>query len=77
MSTSFYDLRNDYLSALDFFTDPEQDLLVEAVNDSLECLEGQIQEKSISGQGVTQYGRNGCLTSIILSIMLPNKGEQK
>ncbi len=48
MSTSLYDLSSDYLSALDLFTDPEQDLPVEVVNDTLEGLEDQIQEKSIN-----------------------------
>ena len=48
MTTSLYDLSGQYLSALDFFTDPEEDLPMQAINDTLEGLEGQIQEKSIN-----------------------------
>lgn len=48
MNMTLYDLSTDYLAALDFFTDPEQDLPIEAVNDTLEGLEGQLQEKAVN-----------------------------
>lgn len=54
-SVSLYDISSEYLVALDAFTDPENDLPVEAVNDTLEGIEGGLKDKAIN---VVQYMRN-------------------
>ena len=41
---TLYDISQDYLQALDVFTDPEADIPLEAAMDTLEGLEGQLQE---------------------------------
>jgi acetylglutamate synthase len=45
---SLYDLSANYLQALDFLTDPEIDLPAEAVNDTLEALSGELEEKAVN-----------------------------
>ena len=45
---SLYDLSTNYLQALDFLTDPEMDLPIEAVNDTLEALAGELEDKAIN-----------------------------
>ena len=54
-TVSLYDISSEYLVALDAFTDPENDLPVEAVNDTLEGIEGGLKDKAIN---VVQYMRN-------------------
>lgn len=52
---SLYELSANYLQALDFLTDPEMDLPVEAVNDTLEALGGELEDKAIN---VAKFLRN-------------------
>ena len=52
---SLYDLSTNYLQALDFLTDPEMDLPVETINDTLEALGGELEDKAIN---VAKFLRN-------------------
>jgi Gp157 protein len=52
---SLYQLSDNYLQALDTLTDPEMDLPIEAVNDTLEALGGELEDKAIN---VTKFLRN-------------------
>ena len=52
---SLYDLSTNYLQVLDFLTDPEMDLPIEAVNDTLEALGGELEDKAIN---VAKFLRN-------------------
>lgn len=52
---SLYDLSSNYLQALDFLTDPEMDLPIEAVNDTLEALGGELEDKAVN---VAKFLRN-------------------
>ncbi len=52
---SLYQLSNDYLEALDVLTDPEMDLPIEVVTDTLEALTGDLEEKAVN---VTKFLRN-------------------
>jgi hypothetical protein len=52
---SLYQLSANYLQALDFLTDPDMDLPVEAVNDTLEALGGELEDKVIN---VAKFFRN-------------------
>ncbi|MGZ5013148.1 MAG: siphovirus Gp157 family protein, partial [Methylobacter sp.] len=52
---SLYELSTNYLQALDFLTDPEMDLPIEAVNDTLEALGGELEDKAIN---VAKFFRN-------------------
>ncbi len=52
---SLYELSSTYLKALDDLTDPELDLPIEAVNDTLEALSDEIETKAIN---VTKFMRN-------------------
>jgi hypothetical protein len=52
---SLYQLSNNYLQALDFLTDPELDLPIEAVNDTLEALGGGLEDKAIN---IAKFLRN-------------------
>ncbi|MGZ5051560.1 MAG: siphovirus Gp157 family protein [Methylobacter sp.] len=52
---SLYQLSANYLQALDFLTDPETDLPAEAVNDTLEALGGELEDKAIN---VAKFLRN-------------------
>ena len=45
---TLYEISQDYLQALDLFTDPEADIPLEAAMDTLEGLEGQLQEKAVN-----------------------------
>ena len=45
---SLYEISNDYLQALDAFTDPEADIPMEAAIDTLEGIEGQLQDKAVN-----------------------------
>ncbi len=52
---SLYELSSTYLEALDFLTDPEADLPIEAVNDTLEGLSGELEDKAVN---VAKFLRN-------------------
>ena len=52
---SLYQLTGNYLEAMDFLTDPEIDLPIEAINDTLEALTGELEDKAIN---VTKFLRN-------------------
>ena len=52
---ALYQLSQNYLQALDFLTDPEADLPAEAINDTLEALEGELEDKAIN---VAKFLRN-------------------
>jgi len=54
-SLSLYQLSGNYLQALDFLTDPELNLPIEAVNDTLEGLSGELEDKAIN---VAKFIRN-------------------
>ena len=43
-----YEIEQNYLSALDLFTDPEVDIPPETVADTLEAITGEFQEKAIA-----------------------------
>jgi hypothetical protein len=45
---SLYQLSGNYLQALDFLTDPDLDLPIEAINDTLESLTGELEDKAIN-----------------------------
>ncbi len=45
---TLYDIGQDYLQALDLFTDPEADIPMDAVMDTLEGIEGQMQDKAVN-----------------------------
>lgn len=52
---ALYQLAENYLQALDFLTDPELDLPIEAINDTLEGLSWELEEKAVN---VTKFLRN-------------------
>lgn len=52
---SLYELSSTYLEALDNLTDPELDLPLEVVNDTLEALGDEMETKAIN---VTKFMRN-------------------
>jgi hypothetical protein len=52
---SLYQLSGNYLQALDFLTDPETDLPAEVINDTLEGLTGELEDKAIN---VAKFLRN-------------------
>lgn len=52
---SLYQLSGNYLEALDFLTDPEADLPAEVINDTLEALGGELEDKAIN---VAKFLRN-------------------
>ncbi len=54
-SLSLYQLSSHYIQALDFLTDPELNLPIEAVNDTLEGLTGELEDKAIN---VAKFIRN-------------------
>ena len=43
-----YEIASAYWQALDFLTDPEQDIPLEAVNDTIEALEGDFDQKAVN-----------------------------
>lgn len=45
---TLYEISQDYLQALDLFTDPEADIPMEAALDTLEGIEGQLQDKAVN-----------------------------
>jgi hypothetical protein len=54
-SLSLYQLSSHYIQALDFLTDPELAIPIEAVNDTLEGLTGELEDKAIN---VAKFIRN-------------------
>jgi hypothetical protein len=52
---ALYELSNQYLQALDALTDPEADIPMQAVTDTLEGIEGQLQDKAVN---VAKFLRN-------------------
>ena len=52
---SLYELSSTYVEALDALTDPEVDLPIEAVNDTLEGLSGELEDKAVN---VAKFLRN-------------------
>ena len=52
---SLYELSSTYLEALEVLTDPEADLPIEAVNDTLEGLSGGLEDKAVN---VAKFLRN-------------------
>lgn len=57
MSTmpALYEIRRDYLQALEVLTDPDSDIPLEAVTDTLEGIEGMLEEKATN---VAKFMRN-------------------
>ena len=55
MSYSLYELSNDYLSAFDFLTDPENEVDKQVVSDTLEAISGDFEDKAIN---VAKYLKN-------------------
>ena len=55
INLSLYELSSTYLKALDDLTDPELDLPLEVVNDTLEALGDEMETKAIN---VTKFMRN-------------------
>ncbi len=52
---SLYQLSGNYLQALDFLTDPELAIPIETVNDTLESLAGELEDKAVN---VAKFIRN-------------------
>lgn len=52
---TLYQLTDNYREALDALTDPEAELPIEAVNDTLEALEGELEVKAVN---VAKFMRN-------------------
>lgn len=52
---SLYQLSGNYLQALDFLTDPELNVPIETVNDTLESLAGELEDKAVN---VAKFIRN-------------------
>lgn len=52
---SLFQLSGTYIQALDFLTDPELNIPMEAVNDTLESLSGELEDKAIN---VAKFIRN-------------------
>jgi hypothetical protein len=52
---TLYQISENYMEALDVLTDPEADLPIEAVNDTLEALGGELEDKTIN---VAKFLRN-------------------
>jgi Gp157 protein len=52
---TLYQISDNYLEALDVLTDPEMDLPIEAISDTLEGLSGELEDKAIN---VAKFLRN-------------------
>ena len=52
---ALYEISGKYMEALDTLTDPEVDMPLEAVVDTMESIEGELREKAVC---VVQYMRN-------------------
>lgn len=55
MTLSLYQLSHTYVQALDFLTDPEADVPLTVINDTLEGLSGELEDKAVN---VTKFLRN-------------------
>ncbi|MGZ5075287.1 MAG: siphovirus Gp157 family protein [Methylobacter sp.] len=71
---SLYELSSNYLQALDFLTDPETDLPVEAVNDTLEALGEELEDKAIN---VAKFFRNMEATANAIKIAEENMAKRR
>jgi hypothetical protein len=52
---SLYQLSGDYLRALDFLTDPEANVPAQVLTDTMEALDGELQDKAVN---VAKFIRN-------------------
>jgi hypothetical protein len=71
---SLYELSTNYLEALDFLTDPEMDLPIETVNDTLESLSGELEDKAIN---VAKFFRNMEATADAIKIAEANMAKRR
>jgi len=71
---SLYELSTNYLQALDFLTDPEMDLPVEAVNDTMEALGDELENKAIN---VAKFFRNMEATADAIKIAEANMAKRR
>lgn len=55
MSLSLYQLSTTYLQALDFLTDPDSDIPMQTVTDTMEALGGELEDKAVN---VAKFLRN-------------------
>lgn len=60
---SLYELTQDYRQALDVLTDPENDLPAEVIADTLEGLQGTLEDKAIA---VAQFFKNLEATAVAI-----------
>jgi hypothetical protein len=60
---SLFKLSDNYIQALDFLTDPELAIPIEAVNDTLEGLAGELEDKAIN---VAKFIRNLETTAVAI-----------
>ncbi len=52
---SLYQLSGNYLQALDFLTDPDANVAIDIVNDTMEALTGELEDKAVN---VAKFIRN-------------------
>ncbi|HEY8037814.1 MAG TPA: siphovirus Gp157 family protein [Methylobacter sp.] len=71
---SLYELSANYLQALDFLTDPEMDLPIETVNDTLEALGGELEDKAIN---VAKFFRNMEATADAIKVAEANMAKRR
>jgi hypothetical protein len=71
---SLYELSANYLQALDFLTDPEMDLPVEAVNDTLAALGEELEDKAIN---VAKFFRNMEATADAIKVAEANMAKRR
>ena len=55
MSLSLYKISGNYLQALDFLTDPDSDIPMQTVTDTMEALGGELEDKAVN---VAKFLRN-------------------
>lgn len=55
MSLSLYQLSTTYLQALDFLTDPDADVPMQTITDTMEALNGELEDKAVN---VAKFIRN-------------------
>lgn len=48
IDTPLYELRKDYLAALEFLTDPENEVDAQTIADTMEAIEGTLDEKALN-----------------------------
>ena len=54
-SLALYQLSGNYLQALDFLTDPDADVAIDIVNDTMEALGGELEDKAVN---IAKFIRN-------------------